>query len=134
MKPAKDSTLGKEKHPGTEAARSAPNPPPVNKPSPDALGVVRNLPAVFAGGAFHPPVAPARAVLDLQDELEHVGIVLGGVFALPDVACGRRVAGVKTHAVVDHRLSVGAGGFEPPASCSQSRRATRLRYAPWDGC
>ena len=25
---------------------------------------------------------------------------------------------------------VGAGGFEPPASCSQSRRATRLRYAP----
>ena len=90
MKPAKDSTLGKEKHPGTEAARSAPNPPPVNKPSPDALGVVRNLPAVFAGGAFHPPVAPARAVLDLQDELEHVGIVLGGVFALPD---WRAVAG-----------------------------------------
>ncbi len=25
---------------------------------------------------------------------------------------------------------VGAEGFEPPASCSQSRRATRLRYAP----
>jgi hypothetical protein len=25
---------------------------------------------------------------------------------------------------------VGAGGFEPPASCSQSRRAARLRYAP----
>ena len=25
---------------------------------------------------------------------------------------------------------VGAGGFEPPASCSQSKRATRLRYAP----
>ena len=25
---------------------------------------------------------------------------------------------------------VGARGFEPPASCSQSRRATRLRYAP----
>ena len=32
------------------------------------------------------------------------------------------------------RLSVGAGGFEPPASCSQSRRAATLRYAPWDGC
>src|SRR3546814_10571970 len=25
---------------------------------------------------------------------------------------------------------VGADGFEPPTSCSQSRRATRLRYAP----
>lgn len=25
---------------------------------------------------------------------------------------------------------VGARGFEPPASCSQSRRATRLRHAP----
>ena len=27
-------------------------------------------------------------------------------------------------------LLVGARGFEPPTSCSQSRRATRLRYAP----
>ena len=26
---------------------------------------------------------------------------------------------------------VGARGFEPPASCSRSRRATRLRYAPF---
>jgi hypothetical protein len=25
---------------------------------------------------------------------------------------------------------VGARGFEPPTSCSQSRRATELRYAP----
>ena len=25
---------------------------------------------------------------------------------------------------------IGAGGFEPPTSCSQSRRATKLRYAP----
>ena len=25
---------------------------------------------------------------------------------------------------------VGARGFEPPTSCSQSRRAARLRYAP----
>jgi hypothetical protein len=25
---------------------------------------------------------------------------------------------------------VGARGFEPPTSCSQSKRATRLRYAP----
>ncbi len=28
------------------------------------------------------------------------------------------------------RLMVGAEGFEPPALCSQSRCATRLRYAP----
>ncbi len=27
-------------------------------------------------------------------------------------------------------MMVGAGGFEPPASCSQSKRATRLRHAP----
>ncbi len=27
-------------------------------------------------------------------------------------------------------MLVGARGFEPPTSCSQSRRATRLRYAP----
>jgi hypothetical protein len=27
--------------------------------------------------------------------------------------------------------SVGARGFEPPTFCSQSRRATRLRHAPW---
>ena len=31
---------------------------------------------------------------------------------------------------------VGAEGFEPPALCSQSRCATRLRYAPmsWFDC
>ena len=28
------------------------------------------------------------------------------------------------------REMVGARGFEPPTSCSRSRRATRLRYAP----
>ncbi len=27
---------------------------------------------------------------------------------------------------------VGAEGFEPPTSCSQSKRATGLRYAPKD--
>ncbi len=27
-------------------------------------------------------------------------------------------------------ILVGARGFEPPTSCSQSRRATRLRHAP----
>ncbi len=29
---------------------------------------------------------------------------------------------------------VGARGFEPPTSCSQSRRATELRYAPTELC
>ena len=28
------------------------------------------------------------------------------------------------------RNLVGVEGFEPPTSCSQSRRATRLRYTP----
>ena len=28
------------------------------------------------------------------------------------------------------KVLVGARGFEPPTSCSQSRRATELRYAP----
>ena len=28
---------------------------------------------------------------------------------------------------------VGARGFEPPTSCSQSRCATRLRHAPYQG-
>ncbi len=28
------------------------------------------------------------------------------------------------------RKLVGVEGFEPPTSCSQSRRATRLRYTP----
>ena len=30
----------------------------------------------------------------------------------------------------NNKLLVGAAGFEPAASCSQSRRATKLRYAP----
>ena len=29
------------------------------------------------------------------------------------------------------KIMVGARGFEPPTSCSQSRRATRLRHAPF---
>jgi hypothetical protein len=29
-----------------------------------------------------------------------------------------------------HKLEVGMIGFEPTASCSQSRRATKLRYIP----
>jgi cell division septum initiation protein DivIVA len=37
---------------------------------------------------------------------------------------------VRNHHAHLSAASVGAGGLEPPASCSQSRRATRLRYAP----
>ena len=29
-----------------------------------------------------------------------------------------------------HSLLVGKGGFEPPASCSRSMRAARLRHSP----
>ena len=29
-----------------------------------------------------------------------------------------------------HSLVVGKGGFEPPASCSRSMRAARLRHSP----
>ena len=31
-----------------------------------------------------------------------------------------------------HSVLVGVEGFEPPTSCSQSRRATRLRYTPYE--
>jgi hypothetical protein len=33
---------------------------------------------------------------------------------------------------IENDLMVGAEGFEPPTLCSQSRCATRLRYAPTD--
>ena len=32
--------------------------------------------------------------------------------------------------IISDLLSVGAAGFEPATSCSQSRRDTGLRYAP----
>ena len=32
---------------------------------------------------------------------------------------------------VTNNAMVGVEGFEPPTSCSQSRRATRLRYTPF---
>ena len=140
---------------------------------------MRDLPAVCAGGAFNPPVAPAHAVTNLRHGPKQSGIGRFAVLALARVAEGGRVIGVEpvaaivgeglmeelgpahadrlpvprldlrpldldgwwvaprkrsTEQVIYLGLSVGAGGFEPPASCSQSRRATRLRYAPWDGC
>ena len=38
--------------------------------------------------------------------------------------------------IYQYFMLVGAEGFEPPALCSQSRCATRLRYAPtvWFDC
>jgi hypothetical protein len=58
-------------------------------------GVVRNLPAVFAGGAFHPPVAPARAVPNLEDDPEESRIARGTVLALARMAGGGRVKRVE---------------------------------------
>jgi hypothetical protein len=65
---------------------------------------VRNLPAGVAGAALHPPVVPARAVLDLQEELEHGGIGLGGELALPCVAAGLRIERVEPNTTVDGLL------------------------------
>jgi hypothetical protein len=53
-------------------------------------GVVRNLPAAFAGATFHPPVAPARAVPNLQDGPEESRIAGVTVLALARVAEGGR--------------------------------------------
>ncbi len=36
----------------------------------------------------------------------------------------------RLEAKLEHGMLVGEEGFEPPTSCSQSRRATRLRYTP----
>ena len=53
----------------------------------------------------------------------------------PSSACGPRCRRkrVNRHVAVDPCCVVGAPGFEPGASCSQSRRATRLRHAPTIG-
>jgi hypothetical protein len=45
-------------------------------------GVVRNLPAGIAGATFHPPVAAARAVSNLQDDPEESRIARVTVLAL----------------------------------------------------
>ena len=61
---------------------------------------MRNLPAVFAGGAFNPPVAPARAVPNLQDGPEQSRIARVTVLALARVAEGGRVIGVEPNTTV----------------------------------
>ncbi len=37
---------------------------------------------------------------------------------------------VELHPQMGETVAVGEGGFEPPASCPQSRRATKLRHSP----
>jgi hypothetical protein len=64
-------------------------------------GVVRNLPAAFAGSAFHPPVAPARAVPNLPDGPEESRIARVTVLALARVVEGRRVTGVEPNTTVE---------------------------------
>ena len=56
----------------------------IDASSPDALGVVRNLPAGAAGAALDPVVALGHPGLDLQEDLEHGGIGLRGELAPPE--------------------------------------------------
>jgi hypothetical protein len=91
-------------------AAGEPTPPPtdiIGMPfllsSPGALGVARNLPAGFAGGALHPPVVPARVVLDPQEEREHAGSV-SEANSHPRVAAGRRIERVEPNTTVDGLL------------------------------
>ncbi len=101
-------------------------------PRPDPARRVRKRP--YATGACgprlpargHPPApggAAARAVSRHRRDRPGGGAVPGGIrdddrLRRGDGACGSRT------------LLVGAGGFEPPTLCTQSRCATRLRYAP----
>jgi len=86
---------------------------PSHVSSPDALGVVRNLTGGVAGAALHPPVVPARAVLDLQDGPEESRIARVTVLALPRVAEGGRVIGVEPNT---GGITVGKSikGWPPP--------------------
>ena len=63
---------------------------------------------------------------------------VGGVGAPGALAPGRRVDAVSIRSIPVPQVGscgpwrgpVGEGGFEPPASCSQSRRAAKLRHSP----
>jgi hypothetical protein len=88
-------------------------------------GVVRNLPAAFAGATFHPPVAPARAVLDLQDEPDESRIARVPVLALARVAEGGRVIGRVSHGGNHLRRIVNTGGF---GIGRRTRRRTALDH------
>jgi hypothetical protein len=64
--------------------------------SPDALGVVRNLPGAFATGACHPVVAGTQAGLDRQQDLEHGGRDLVAILALRQMPGGRRIVRIES--------------------------------------
>jgi hypothetical protein len=57
-----------------------------------------------------------------------------GEIRTPDNLLRRQMlypAELQAHVLITAALiMVGAEGFEPPASCSQGRRATKLRYTP----
>jgi hypothetical protein len=92
---------------GTAAGRS----------SPDALGVVRNLPGAVAGGARHPVVSGSKAGLDRQQDLEHGGRGLVDVLALRQVPGGRRIVRFE---------SPPGGGWEP----GRTNPGLRIREPP----
>ena len=68
------------------------------------------------------PFEDAYEVMELLicEALNSYKIIYSGFWANPET--GRKLL----------KTMVGAEGFEPPASCSQSRRATKLRHAPTD--
>ena len=70
----------------------------------DHLAEMWNLPGGFAGVAFHPPVVPAGAVLDLQQDPKHGGIGLAGELALRRVASGLRIERVESSTLESWRV------------------------------
>jgi Phage integrase family len=82
--------------------------------------------SLVAGGAQEPP-PPAHTRADARRAAPFVTRLL------PNPEKGRAPSTRRVAVGKDRRglNSVGARGFEPPTFCSQSRRATRLRHAPW---
>jgi len=68
---------------------------------------------------------PASAPSD-QSTPMHKHQALAGALAEPI----QRRPSVEQKGPVSRAFLIGTGGLEPPTSCSQSRRATRLRYVP----
>jgi site-specific recombinase XerD len=84
--------------------------------------------SLVAGGAQEPPL-PTDTRADARPAAPFVTRLLptprkGRAPSTRRGAVGKDPRGLK------NKRWVGARGFEPPTSCSQSRRATRLRHAP----